>query len=239
MDPNYTGVFFAETPNVIPGWAPVSASQRKGADVQKGIREAQDGLWEVQEALREQMAQLAREQQALVRLLRREFGRNRRELEEKPGARARRPGADRRTCYACNRRGHVLRDCLYRVGGRAPQPQQGQREVPRAARRMKKPGRRLTCWACGQSGHVWRICPGPKQGVQGDPGKGSAPKVENRKHCPLRGTEGRVEEVPVGPVGPNVAEVVTGMEGTPQEAGTQTSKVNKVFPSFLGCLVCF
>uniref|UniRef100_A0A674K1M9 CCHC-type domain-containing protein n=1 Tax=Terrapene triunguis TaxID=2587831 RepID=A0A674K1M9_9SAUR len=129
-----------------------------------------------------------------------------------------------------------------RPGGLVPQPQQGQGEIPKTARRMKQPRRWLTCWVCGRSGHVWRICPGPMQEVRVGPGKGTGPQRDNKKsraaqrretcwgwqepghlkrHCPLRRAERRQEEAPVGPVGPNVAEAVTGMEGTPQEPEAQ------------------
>lgn len=108
----------AETSGTIPG---VSALT-EGADDPQGIRETQEGLWEVQSSLHKQLEQLAEEQQALAKLLQKEFLRNCREHDGKSSAKARTPGAECWTCYACGWQGHLRWDCPYWVGGKRASP---------------------------------------------------------------------------------------------------------------------
>lgn len=247
MDPCYAGVFYAEAPDAVSGWAPVSVPQRKGTDHVQGIREAHQDIWEVQEALQEQLGQLLREQRALVNVLRTAFWRRGRDRQERRGAGTRRPAAERRTCYACGRRGHLKRDCSYWGGSRMPHPEKGQWQVPRAACRVMEPRQLPACWTCGRTGHFWRDCPGPEKPAQGSLGEARPVKGQRRpkavkrqgacwgcqklghirRHCPLKKAEGRPREVPGGPEGAKLdpgevtlAEMAIG--GTPQEAGTQT-----------------
>ncbi|XP_039373615.1 uncharacterized protein LOC120393050 [Mauremys reevesii] len=229
MDPCYPGVFFAETPGVVHGWGFEAAPQRKGT-------EDPQGLQEVQWALQRQLGQLIEEQRALVKFLRTEFRRRGDRLGRRRAG-TRRPTAERRTCYACARRGHIKRDCPYWAGSRMPHPEKGQRQVPRAACRVREPRQLPACWTCGQTGHFWRDCPGPerdsekKQGARAIPRRGACWHCRERGHqkkdCPLVGRATQLEAVervadrPVGHPG-EVVKTAAGMVGTLREGQTQT-----------------
>uniref|UniRef100_A0A8C0G7H5 CCHC-type domain-containing protein n=1 Tax=Chelonoidis abingdonii TaxID=106734 RepID=A0A8C0G7H5_CHEAB len=82
---------------------------------------------------------------------------------KEPGPRARRPGAELRTCYLCARSRHIKRDCPY---GRA-------------------------CWVYGRWGHLWRDCLAPRNTTQACWHCRELGHL--RKDCPLVGRETQPE----------------------------------------------
>lgn len=76
MEPEYTGLFFAENPGALSGWAhhqcPCRREGKEGIHAMRDPGE-QRGLWEAQWILHERLEQLVEEQRALLKLLRKEF----------------------------------------------------------------------------------------------------------------------------------------------------------------------
>jgi hypothetical protein len=72
------------------------------------------------------------------------------------GERTYRPDARTITCYGCNKKGHIRRDCRAARGGypRNTYRKEAKYEVDRTDSRRHS----VQCWECGRLGHIARDC---------------------------------------------------------------------------------